>query len=81
MIDEIIEVLGGRQNDLRSRLEQEMKDASRDLDFEKAARLRDVLSGFDVLRTRQTAVDYRGGDRDVLGICAEEEPRLERLVA
>lgn len=71
MIDEIIEVLSGRHNDLRSRLQRDMRDASRNLDYEKAAELRDVLAGFDVLRTRQTAVDFRGGDRDVLGVFAD----------
>ena len=73
MIDEIIEILSGRHNELRLRLQGEMKAASRDLDFERAAGLRDILAGFDVLRTRQAAVDYRGGDRDVLGIFATED--------
>ncbi len=68
MIDQIIDVLAGRSADLRSKVVRDMKTASADLEFERAAEYRDVLEGLDVLRRRQTTVDFRGGDRDVLGI-------------
>lgn len=68
MIDQILDVLGGRSADLRSRMLRDMKTASAALEFERAAEYRDVLAGLDVLRRRQTTVDFRGGDRDVLGI-------------
>ena len=68
MIDQILDVLGGRSGELRSRVLRDMKTASADLEFERAAAFRDVLAGLDVLGRRQTTVDFRGGDRDVLGM-------------
>jgi len=68
MIDQILEILGGRSSDLRTRLRQQMETAAADLAFEQAAELRDVLAGFDVLGRLQTTIDYRGGDRDILGV-------------
>jgi len=68
MVGQILEVLGGRSAELRSKVLTDMKTAAADLDFERAAELRDVLDGLKVLRRRQTTVDFRGGDRDVLGV-------------
>jgi len=68
MIEQILDVLGGRSADLRAKVRSEMKEAASGLDFERAAELRDVMEGLDVLRRRQTTVDFRGGDRDVLAI-------------
>ncbi len=68
MIDRILEILAGRTTELRGRVQREMEEAADDLEYERAAELRDVLKGLDVLRRRQTTVDFRGGDRDVLGI-------------
>jgi len=68
MIDRILDLLAGRTTKLRARVAREMEEASEALEFERAAELRDVIKGLDVLRRRQTTVDFRGGDRDVLGI-------------
>lgn len=68
MIDQILDILAGRTTHLRTRINREMREASEAMEFERAAELRDVLKGLEVLRRRQTTVDFRGGDRDVLGI-------------
>lgn len=73
MIDRILEILAGRTTELRGRVQREMEEAAEDLEYERAAELRDVLKGLDVLRRRQTTVDFRGGDRDVLGIARSGE--------
>ena len=70
MIDEILDILSGASSELQSQFRKEMRAAAAALEFERAAELRDVVAGFDVLRRRQTTVDYRGGDRDILGISA-----------
>ena len=67
MIDEILDVLGGRVAPVRARVAAEMQRAADALDFERAATLRDVLSGLDGLERRQRALDVRGGDTDVVG--------------
>lgn len=73
MIDRILEILAGRTTELRNRVRREMEEAAETLEFERAAELRDVLKGLEVLRRRQTTVDFRGGDRDVLGISRSGE--------
>lgn len=72
MIDRILEILGGRTASLTRRIRAEMNQAAEELQFERAAELRDVLHGLDVLRRRQTTIDFRGGDRDALGVSRVE---------
>ncbi|HEX6133923.1 MAG TPA: excinuclease ABC subunit UvrC [Longimicrobiales bacterium] len=71
MIDEILEVLGGRTRAVRERVTAEMSRAAESLDFERAATLRDVLNGLDGLERRQRALDVRGGDTDVIGVARD----------
>ncbi len=68
MIDEILEILGGRTAKVRTSVERRMAEASGRLEFERAAELRDVLRGLDALESRQAAVDQRGGDHDAVGL-------------
>lgn len=71
MIDEILHVLGGHTSKVRRGLEEKMEEASEALDFERAAGVRDVLRGVAAIERRQTAIDFRGGDYDVIGIEAD----------
>jgi len=73
MIDEILQILGGRTAGVRRSVQRRMHGASEALEFERAAELRDVLRGLDALQSRQSAVDARGGDRDVIGFAGEGE--------
>lgn len=67
MIDEILEVLGGRVSPVRARVAADMQRSAEATDFERAATLRDVLNGLEGLERRQRALDLRGGDTDVVG--------------
>ncbi|MDE2942655.1 MAG: excinuclease ABC subunit UvrC [Gemmatimonadota bacterium] len=67
MIDEILEILGGRTGAVRRSVERRMAEASEALDYERAGELRDVLRGLDQLESRQAAIDPRGGSRDAIG--------------
>jgi len=67
MIDEILAILSGRTAEVRARVEPAMREAAESLDFERAARLRDVLTGLDAIERRQRMLDVRGGDQDVIG--------------
>jgi len=71
MIDELLGILSGGTSELRREVREEMEGAAARLDFERAAELRDVLAGLAVLERRQTSVDFRGGDRDVLGVAVD----------
>lgn len=67
MIDEILEILGGRTGAVRRSVERRMAEAAEALEYERAGESRDVLRGLDQLESRQAAVDPRGGSRDVIG--------------
>jgi excinuclease ABC subunit C len=71
MIDEILAILSGHTSSVKKAVVERMERASLELDFERAAELRDVLAGLGSLERRRTAVDFRGGDRDVLGVCLD----------
>jgi excinuclease ABC subunit C len=73
MVDEILEVLGGRTRHVRERVAADMRQAAHNLDFERAATLRDVLGGLDGLERRQRALDVRGGDTDVIGLARDRD--------
>jgi len=68
MIERILKILSGQTGRLRREVQNQMREAADGLDFERAAELRDVLRGLASLEKRQTSIDFRGGDRDVLGI-------------
>jgi len=67
MTTEILDVLAGNVEHVRARVETEMRDAAEKMEFERAANLRDVLTGLASIERRQRAIDIRGGDVDVVG--------------
>ena len=71
MIGEILKILDGDTEGVRGRVEGLMQEASEALEFERAARLRDVLSGLDALARQQRVERLRGGDYDVVGLARD----------
>ncbi|MCY4646548.1 MAG: excinuclease ABC subunit UvrC [Gammaproteobacteria bacterium] len=73
MIDEILRVLGGDTEAVRTRVEARMQRAAEALDFEAAAKHRNVLQGLDALSRHQRAYRLGGGDQDVIGLARDGE--------
>ena len=73
MINEILRVLGGETEAVRTRVEARMQAAAEALDFEVAAKHRNVLQGLDALSRRQRAYRLGGGDQDVIGLARDGE--------
>lgn len=67
MIDDVLLFLEGKTADVRVRLRDQMREASRTLDFERAAQLRDSIGWLDQLETRQSVEMVGGGSADVVG--------------
>jgi excinuclease ABC subunit C len=61
MIDEILLVLEGETEAIRGQVEGRMRTAADQLDFERAAQLRDVIQGLDGL-AREQRVQRVGGE-------------------
>ena len=71
MIDEILRILEGDTEELRRDVEGRMRSAADGLDFERAARLRDVAQGLDSLAREQRVHRASGGDLDVVGLARD----------
>lgn len=64
--------LGGRTDDVVRELTRRMNQAAEDLEFEKAARLRDDLGAVNKVMERQTVVLSEDTDADVIGFDTDE---------
>ncbi len=67
MIDEVVLFLSGRPDEVVRRVEERMELASEQLDFERAAELRDVLHHLENMEEPTVVLEVEGGDRDVVG--------------
>ncbi|HEY6531087.1 MAG TPA: excinuclease ABC subunit UvrC [Acidimicrobiales bacterium] len=68
LVGELIDFLDGETDTIVTRLEVEMKAASDELEFERAARVRDRLSAVRKAIEKQQMVADRAEDIDVIGI-------------
>jgi excinuclease ABC subunit C len=72
IVDDFCDFMAGKADPLIRRLEKEMAAAAAELDFEKAARLRDDLSALRRAVEKQAVVLGDGTDADVVGIAADD---------
>jgi excinuclease ABC subunit C len=72
LTDELLAFLDGDTDDIVRRLEREMKEAAGDLEFERAARVRDQLLSVRKAIERQQMVAERNEDFDVIGMVEDE---------
>ncbi len=73
MIDQIVRILEGDTEAIRADAEAQMHEASEALDFERAANLRDVVTGLDSLARQQRVHNAQGGSLDVVGLARDGE--------
>ncbi|MFL5557486.1 MAG: excinuclease ABC subunit UvrC [Gemmatimonadaceae bacterium] len=67
MIDEVVLFLSGRPDEVVRRVRERMDLAAEQLDFERAAELRDVLHHLEQMEEPTVVLEVEGGDRDVIG--------------
>jgi excinuclease ABC subunit C len=72
IVEDFSEFLSGRTDLMIRRLEREMADASENLEFERAARLRDDLGALRRAVEKQTVVLGDGTDADVVAFAEDE---------
>ena len=71
-VDKIAAFLEGRQREVADELERAMREAAADLDYERAARMRNSLDAVCASLERQRVVSDRPLDLDVIGLEREE---------
>ncbi len=72
MVTEFCRFLEGDTDDVVVRLRQDMADAARDLEYERAARLRDRLQSVAKAMEKQQIVGEKDEDIDVIGVCDDD---------
>src|SRR5262249_44907384 len=72
LVDELLEFLDGDTDTVVKKLEAEMQAAADELEFERAARLRDRLASVRKVIERQQMVGDRNEDFDVIGIADDD---------
>ncbi len=72
LVAELLDFLDGDTDGVVDRLETEMKAASHELEFERAARLRDQLASVRKAIERQQMVGERDEDYDAIGLAEDE---------
>ena len=71
-INEIIDLLEGKTNKVIKELESQMQEASQNLDFEKAASLRDRIQSIERVSAKQKVSNISENNIDVIGIAKSE---------
>jgi len=73
MIDEVVLFLEGRPDEVMKHVKERMESASNDLDFERAAELRNALRHLEQMEEPTVVLEVEGGDRDVIGFARDGE--------
>ncbi len=73
MIQNIIDILNGKDNTIVKELKSKMEEASMNLEFEKAASLRDKILAIEALVEKQKIFKTMDGDEDFINIDRDEK--------
>jgi excinuclease ABC subunit C len=79
VIDDVMEFLAGKRENLVKKLLKQMEDASENLEFEKAARLRDQVQAIQTLVARQKVISTALEDQDVIAMVADDRNTIAEM--
>ena len=71
-VEDALDFLGGNYNKILKSLETQMREAAEKLEFEEAAKLRDLYNSVKQIAQKQKITDSEGEDRDIVALAAEE---------
>lgn len=73
MIDEVINILSGKDTNLVRELKVNMEEASENLEFEKAAKYRDRMMSIESISEKQKMFIIKEGDEDFINLFNDEK--------
>ncbi|MDR1913710.1 MAG: excinuclease ABC subunit UvrC [Clostridiales bacterium] len=79
IVDEVIKFLNGKQDEIKNRLTDEMQSASFNLEFERAAELRDKIAALNTLCEKQKADSASDDDQDVIAFSRANDEALVQV--
>lgn len=71
MMEQVLSFLGGRYQEVVSRMKADMAAAAKELNFERAAAIRDRIQDVQVLMEHQQAIQVSGADQDILAMAQD----------
>jgi excinuclease ABC subunit C len=80
MIDEVMLFLDGRSDEVVRRVRERMELAAENLDFERAAEMRDTLQHLEKMEEPTVVLRVEGGDRDVIGYARDGDDAVVALL-
>lgn len=80
MIAELMDVLGGKSERVMARLNAEMQQAAEDLQFEKAAAVRDQLKAIEYINQRHKVVNPKMTDHDVIAVARDKNDACVQIL-
>jgi excinuclease ABC subunit C len=80
MIDEVLDFLSGRPDEVVRKVKERMALAAESLDFERAAQLRDALTHLEKMEEPTVVLEVEGGDRDVVGYARDGDDAVIALM-
>lgn len=73
MIDEIINILNGTDTSIIKNLKLEMEKSAEELEFEKAAKIRDRILAIELISEKQKMFTVKEGDEDFIDLYTDEK--------
>ena len=78
-IDEVVAFLNGDYKKIMDRLTTQMQEASEKMEYEEAARYRDLLMSVKQVAQKQKITDTGGEDRDIVALAREHEDAVVQV--
>lgn len=71
-VEDALDFLNGNYNKILKSLESQMQEAAEKMEYEEAAKLRDLYNSVKQVAQKQKITDNEGEDRDIVALAAEE---------
>lgn len=78
-IRKALDFLNGSYQDTLKELEQKMQEAAENLEFEEAARYRDLHNSVKQIASKQKITDSDGEDKDIIALAAEKKDAVVQV--
>ena len=78
-VERALDFLNGNYGTVLKELEQKMKETAENMEYEEAARLRDLLNSVKAVAQKQKITDSAGEDRDIIALAREERDTVVQV--
>lgn len=78
-VEQALDFLNGNYKPMLRELEQKMTEASENMEFEDAARYRDLLNSVKSVAQKQKITDSDGEDKDIIALAADERDAVVQV--